>query len=87
VSGEITVPVPVMSGEAGFRLQLAGLVAPLGAVTVHVRATTPVNPLDGLMMIAEVLPAMISGLMLRLFGIAVRVNPGGGRTVTVTLAV
>ena len=40
------------------KLHVAGLTAPLGLATEQVRATVPVNPPDGVMVIGEVLPVV-----------------------------
>ena len=46
---------PAILTEAGFREQVTGLVALAGlVVTAQVRATVPVNPVDGVAMIVDV---------------------------------
>ena len=57
---EVTADVPETIAVVGFRLQVAGLVAPEGGVTEQARATFPVNPPEGVTEIVEVpeLPAV-----------------------------
>jgi hypothetical protein len=76
VSVEVTAAVPVTSGEVGLRLQVAGLVAPLGPVTAQVRFTVPVNPPDGVTEMTEVLFVVAPGTRLRAVGAAVRAKLG-----------
>jgi hypothetical protein len=82
---EVTAPVPVISGEAGFRLQVAGLTAPEGPVTEQARATAPVNPLDGVSVMVEVLPLVAPASMLSAVGFTSRLNVGAGAAVTLTV--
>lgn len=59
-----------METEVGERLQVVGLVAPLGEFVIeHVRDTVPVNELEGVTVMVEVLPLLAPGvtLMLPLF--------------------
>lgn len=69
VSVEGTAAVPVTSGAVGLRLQVAGLVAATG-VTAQVRATVPVNPLDGVTEMVEVLLVFVPATRLRVVGAA-----------------
>ena len=87
VSVDVTVAVPVMLADVGFRVQVAGLVAPVGPATEQARATLPVNPLDGVAEITEVLPVVAPATRLRVVGAALRVKPGTGGAVTVTVTV
>ena len=57
----------LMETEAGETLQVAGLIAPAGAlVTEQVRETVPVKELAGDTVMVEVLPLVEPGLRLRL---------------------
>jgi hypothetical protein len=63
VSVDVCAAVPLMVTEAGERLQVAGLVAPEGAVeTAQVSATLPVNEFAGVTVIVAVLPVVAPGL-------------------------
>jgi hypothetical protein len=69
---DVTAVAPVTSAEVGLRLQVAGLVAPVGPVTAQVRFTVPVKPLDGVTETTEVLLVVAPGTRLRVVGAAVR---------------
>jgi hypothetical protein len=56
------------------RLQVVGLVAPVGAVTAQVSVTVPVNELPGVTVMVAVLPLVAPGLTVRL-PLLVRVKP------------
>ena len=84
VNVEVTAVVPVTSGVAGFRLQVAGLVAPTGPTTAQVRATFPVNPLDGVTETVDVFPVVAPGVRLRVVGLALSAKLDAAVTVTVT---
>ena len=73
---DVTAEVPVTSGEVGFRLQVAGLVAPLGAVTAQVRSTLPVNPPEGVTEMTEVLFVVAPAVKFRVVGFAERLKLG-----------
>jgi hypothetical protein len=69
--------------EVGARLHVAGLVAPEGEeLTAHVSATAPVNVLDGVTVMVEVLPVAAPGATVTL-PLLLRVNllelPGGSQ--------
>lgn len=65
VSVEFCAAALLMETEVGERLQVAGLVAPAGElVTAQERATVPVNELDGVMAMVEVLPLADPGVTL-----------------------
>jgi hypothetical protein len=84
VSVEVAAAVPVMSAEVGLSAHVAGLVAPLGPLTEQVRGTLPVNPLDGVTEMTEVLPVVAPAVTVRADGLAVTVKLGIPFTVTVT---
>jgi hypothetical protein len=88
---EVTVSVEeaapeVTSTVVGERAHVAGLVAPLGAVTLHVRSTLPVNPFEGVTETVVLFPVVAPAASVRLPGLLVTVKPGisGAFTVTVT---
>jgi hypothetical protein len=85
VRTEVTAVVPVTSGVVGFRLQVAGLVAPTGPVTAQVRGTLPVNPLDGVTETVDVFPVVAPAARLRVVGLALSAKLGRAVTVTVTM--
>ena len=58
VKVEVCAAVPAMVTEAGCRAQVAGLVAPEGPVTAHVRPTAPVRPATGVTVIVAVFPVV-----------------------------
>jgi hypothetical protein len=64
----LTVRVPVTAAvpetvTEGVTLHVAGLVGLVSAVvTAQVRATAPVNPLDGVTLMVDVLPVVAPGL-------------------------
>ena len=76
MSVEVTAAVPVMSGAVGLRLQVAGLVAPVGPVTAQVRLTVPVKPPDGVAEIVDVLPVVAPATRLRVAGAGLRAKLG-----------
>ena len=76
MSVEVTAAVPVMSGAVGLRLQVAGLVAPVGPVTAQVRATVPVKLFDGVAVMTEVLPVVAPPVRLRVVGDALSAKLG-----------
>ena len=83
VSVAFCAVIPAMVTE-DLTPQVAGLVAPVGAVvTAQVRLTAPVKPFEGVTVMVEVLPvvALPSTLMAPLL---VRLKPGAGAAVTVT---
>jgi hypothetical protein len=57
VSVAVTALVPVTLTDDGIE-QVTGLVAPLGGETEQLRPTLPVNPLEGVTLIVEVLPVV-----------------------------
>jgi hypothetical protein len=73
---EVTALVLAMVTGVG-RLQVIGLVAPVGAVvTAQPRATLPVKPLTGVTEMVEVFPVVAPGAMLIVVGLLVIVKPG-----------
>ena len=87
-----TVRVELAPGiaEVGLRLQVAGLLAPLGAVTAQVRSTLLANPFDAVMEMVVVFPVVAPAAKLSDPGLLLMVKLGGGGTaeiVTVTVAV
>jgi hypothetical protein len=66
VSVAVIADVLLMSTEVGERLQVAGLAAPVGPLTVQLRSTVPVNELDGVTVMVEVLPEVAPGLTVML---------------------
>ena len=82
VNVEVSAEVPVMSTEAGERLQVAGSLAAVG-VTAQVKATVPVNPPDGVTLMVDVLPEVAPAVTVML-PLLVRANePVGAAVVTV----
>jgi hypothetical protein len=60
---EVCAAALLIETEVGDRLQVAGLAAPAGElVTEQVRETVPVNELDGVTVMVEVLPLVAPGL-------------------------
>jgi hypothetical protein len=83
VSVAVCAEIPEMVAE-GVTPQVAGLVAPVGAmVTAQERLTAPVNPLEGVTVIMDVLAvaALASTVILPLFA---STKPGGGAAATTT---
>jgi hypothetical protein len=72
VSVAVIADVLLRSTEVGERLHVAGLVAPVGSLTVQLRSTVPVNELAGVTVMVEVLPDVAPGLTVRLLGLLVR---------------
>jgi hypothetical protein len=64
VNVELCAPVPAIVTEPGNKLQVGGSLAATG-VTPQVRFTVPVNPFDGVTVIATVFPVVAPGAMLR----------------------
>jgi len=60
-----SVPAPPATDEDA-RLQVAGLVAPLGPATAHVRPTAAVKPFNGATVMVDVLPAVAPAVRLML---------------------
>lgn len=86
VSRAVCAVAPLMLNEEGM-LQVTGLTAPAGAVTVHCRATVPVNPFVGVIVIVAVLPVVAPGVKLVMLPLLVSVKLGGATTVTLTVVV
>ena len=84
---EVTADVPVMSGVGGLRAQVAGLTAPDGPVTEQASATLPVNPLDGVRVIVEVLPVVAPPSNDKVVGLASMLKVGVGAAVTLAVTV
>lgn len=84
---EVTAPEPETMAVVGLRLQVAGLVAPVGPVTEQARATLPVKPPDGVTEMVEVLPVVAPPVRLRVVGDALRAKFGTAGAVTVKLTV
>ena len=83
VSVAVNAVVPVMLTE-GVTLQVAGLVAPAGAVvTAQVRLTAPVKPFAGVTVIVDVLPVVAPAAIVTL-PLFERAKVGGTKAVTVT---
>ena len=80
----VTAEAPVTVTELDVKLHVAGLVAPVGPATAQVRLTAPVNPLDGVAVIVDVLPVVAPAVMLML-PLLVRAKLGTGAGVTVTM--
>ena len=59
----------VTSAAVGFREQVTGLVAPVGPVTAQVKSTVPVNPPDGVTLIADVFPVVAPAVKLKVAGL------------------
>jgi hypothetical protein len=66
VNVAVIADVLLMSTDVGERLHVAGLLAPVGALTVQLRSTVPVKELDGVTVMVEVLPDVAPGLMVML---------------------
>ena len=75
VSVEVAAPL-VTSTELELRLQVAGLVAPLGPVTEQARLIVPAKPFAGVAVMTEVFPVEAPAMRFRLEGAAPRLNPG-----------
>jgi hypothetical protein len=71
---EVCAVVLLKVSEEEERLQVVGLVAPVGAVTAQVSVTVPVNELPGVTVMVAVLPLVAPGLTVRL-PLLVRVKP------------
>jgi len=63
VSVELCAAVPVIATELGVRVQVGGSLAVAGVIE-QVRLTVPVNPFDGVTVIAAVFPVDAPGAML-----------------------
>jgi hypothetical protein len=86
VSVEVCAVVPEkLVSDAGDRLQVAGSVDAL-VVKAQVRATDPVNPGCGAMVMVEVLPLVAPGVAM-VTAVPVTVKVGGAVTVNVTVPV
>jgi hypothetical protein len=84
---EVTGVAVVTATVDGFRLQVAGLVAPAGPATLQVRATFPVNPLEGVTAIDEVFPLMAPSETVRVPGLLLSAKELAGVTAALTVAV
>ena len=80
----VIAAAPVMVTEFDVKLHVAGLVAPVGPATAHVRLTAPVNPFDGVAVIVDVLPVVAPAVMLML-PLLVRAKLETGAVLTVTI--
>ena len=79
VLATVSVEVAELLGtftELELRLQVAGLVAPLGPATEQERLIVPVKLFVGDAVITEVLPVVAPAVRFRLDGAALSVNPG-----------
>jgi hypothetical protein len=75
----------VMVTEFAAKLHVAGLVAPAGPVTAHVKPTAPVNPFEGFTVIVDVLPVVAPAVMLMLpLLVSAKLGIDAAVTVTVT---
>jgi len=74
-----SVPAPPATDEDA-RLQVAGLVAPLGPATAHVRPTAAVKPFNGATVMVDVFPLVAPAVSERLVGLADKSKPGLGAT-------
>jgi hypothetical protein len=61
VSAAVNAAVPVMLTEVGIE-QVGAVIPPGGFVMVQLRVTAPVNPLEGVTLIVDVLPVVAPGL-------------------------
>jgi hypothetical protein len=75
VSVEVAAPL-LTSTELELRLQVAGLVAPLGPATEQERLIVPVKPFAGVAVTTEVFPVEAPAMRFRLEGAAPSENPG-----------
>jgi hypothetical protein len=70
--------VPLMVTEAGI-LHVAGLLAAVGVIA-QLRLIVPVNPPDGVKVIADVFPAVAPGVTLTAGPVMEKSGGGGGRS-------
>jgi hypothetical protein len=75
VNVELAAAVPEIVTEVGENLQLIGVVAPEGGVTLHCKVTGPVNPLDGVTLIVVVSPVVAPPFRLNDEGLLLKAKP------------